>query len=87
MSVSTPLLDTIEPDDSEDAKKAPPKPQSAKKPVVLTPGNRAPGSGTMATSESDAESGALPCISPHSGLMPSRHSWNIQTGILLFAKP
>ncbi|KAF8746309.1 hypothetical protein AX14_000094 [Amanita brunnescens Koide BX004] len=57
MSVSTPLLDTIEPDDSEDAKKAPPKPQSAKKPVVLTPGNRAPGSGTMATSESDAESG------------------------------
>ncbi|KAF8349905.1 Golgi apparatus membrane protein TVP23 [Amanita rubescens] len=55
MSVSTPLLDnTIEPDDSEIV---PSKPQSAKQPVVLSPTNRTSGSGAMATSQSDAESG------------------------------
>jgi len=57
MSVSTPLLDnTIEPDDSENV---PSKPQSAKQPVVLSPTNRTAGSGAMATSQSDAESGTI----------------------------
>jgi len=51
--VSTPLLDnTIEPDVAPSVNKVPPKPQSAKKPVVL-----APRSGSMAASQSDAESG------------------------------
>ncbi len=60
MSVSTPLLDnTIEPDDSEDAKNIPSKPQSAKLPIVLSPTNRTSGSGVMATSQSDAESGTF----------------------------
>lgn len=64
MSVSTPLLDnTIEPDDSEDAKNLASKPQSAKQPVVLSPTNRTSGSGAMATSQSDAESGTFVLVS------------------------
>ena len=60
MSVSTPLLDnTIEPDEAPSVKNVPPKPQSARKPVVLAPGS----GGTMAASQSDAESGVFPCIS------------------------
>ncbi|KAJ3883075.1 Golgi apparatus membrane protein TVP23 [Lentinula edodes] len=60
MSVSTPLLDTIEPDETpvelsgniSSAKSN----SNARKPVVLTPTNRAQGS-QMATTQSDAESG------------------------------
>ncbi|KAJ4486355.1 Golgi apparatus membrane protein TVP23 [Lentinula aciculospora] len=60
MSVSTPLLDTIEPDEHpvevsgniSSAKNN----SNARKPVVLTPTNRAQAS-QMATTESDAESG------------------------------
>ncbi|KAF8832507.1 hypothetical protein HHX47_DHR1001673 [Lentinula edodes] len=59
MSVSTPLLDTIEPDETpvelsgniSSAKIN----SNARKPVVLTPTNRAQGS-QMATTQSDAES-------------------------------
>ncbi|KAJ3971340.1 Golgi apparatus membrane protein TVP23 [Lentinula raphanica] len=60
MSVSTPLLDTIEPDEpavelSGNIKSAKPSPNT-RKPVVLTPTNRAQNS-QMATTHSDAESG------------------------------
>ncbi|KIK71208.1 hypothetical protein GYMLUDRAFT_211205 [Collybiopsis luxurians FD-317 M1] len=60
MSVSTPLLDTIEPDDpsvelSGNIRSAN-KNANARQPVVLTPTHRVEGS-PMATTQSDAESG------------------------------
>jgi len=55
MSVSTPLLDTIEPDEPEHNVSAPLASGNIKTPlhnVVLTPTNR-----QMATTDSDAEAG------------------------------
>ena len=55
MTVTTPLLETIEPDESvQDLSKTAEQSRPA---VVLTPTNHAQGSGPMATTQSDAEAG------------------------------
>jgi hypothetical protein len=73
MSVQTPLLNTIEPDEDSPAEVVPKPSQTSRAPVVLTPTNRA-AEGAMASNPNDAESGTANCASH---LAPIRHTYRL----------
>ena len=74
-TVTQPLLDTIEPDEVEARPAASPKPAATR----AAAGNAAPTS--LASTQSDAEAGALPSMSVTSLLShAARYRWNISSG-------